>query len=39
MSGKRRAPGEGGIRKRADGRWEGIVDLGHTNGRRNTHSV
>jgi integrase len=39
MSGKRRGSGDGGIRKRADGRWEGIVDLGFQNGRRKTHSV
>jgi integrase len=31
---KRRGHGEGGIRKRADGRWEAAVDLGWEDGRR-----
>lgn len=30
----RRGRGEGGVRKRADGRWEGVVELGWTDGRR-----
>jgi len=29
MAGKRRARGEGGLYQRADGRWEGVVDLGY----------
>jgi integrase len=36
----RRGRGEGGIRKRKDGRWEGILDLGIVvDGRRKTKSV
>jgi len=31
---KRRGHGQGGIRKRADGRWEATVDLGWENGKR-----
>ncbi|MHB1507982.1 MAG: tyrosine-type recombinase/integrase [Acidimicrobiales bacterium] len=31
---KRRGSGEGGIRQRPDGRWEGSVDLGYQDGRR-----
>jgi integrase len=27
---RRRAPGEGSIRKRKDGRWEGTITVGHT---------
>lgn len=30
----RRGRGEGGIRQRADGRWEGSIDLGWTGGKR-----
>jgi integrase len=31
---KRRGQGEGGIRKRADGRWEGTISSGYVNGKR-----
>ncbi|MGH8996284.1 MAG: tyrosine-type recombinase/integrase, partial [Acidimicrobiales bacterium] len=31
---RRRGRGEGGIRKRADGRWEGTIDLDWSNGKR-----
>jgi integrase len=31
---KRRGQGEGGIRQRPDGRWEGTIDLGWTEGKR-----
>lgn len=31
---RRRGRGEGGIRKRSDGRWEGSVDLGWVSGKR-----
>jgi integrase len=31
---KRRGHGEGGIRHRSDGRWEGSIDLGWINGKR-----
>ena len=31
---ERRGKGEGGIRRRPDGRWEGTVDLGYRDGRR-----
>jgi hypothetical protein len=31
---KRRGTGEGGIRVRADGRWEGTIDLGYVDGKR-----
>ena len=31
---KKRANGEGNIRKRADGRWEGRYTAGYRNGRR-----
>jgi len=31
---QRRGRGEGGIRKRADGRWEASIDLGWENGKR-----
>jgi len=30
----RRGHGEGGVRKRPDGRWEGSIDLGWSNGKR-----
>lgn len=36
---RRRGPGEGGIHRRADGRWEGRVDLGWHAGRRVRRSV
>ncbi len=32
-SGKRRGPGDGTIRKRTDGRWEGRLRLGYENGK------
>ena len=31
MSGKRRPSGDGLIRKRSDGRWEGRIVVGHKN--------
>lgn len=31
---RRRAPNEGTIRKRADGRWEAVLHLGYSEGRR-----
>ncbi len=30
----RRGHGDGGIRRRADGRWEATIDLGWVNGKR-----
>jgi len=35
----RRGRGEGGLRKRADGRWEGKLDLGYVGGKRRRKSV
>jgi len=35
----RRGRGEGGVRKRADGRWEAIIDLGWSGGQRRRKSV
>ncbi|MGH9075485.1 MAG: site-specific integrase [Acidimicrobiales bacterium] len=34
MTGKRRGHGEGGIRRRPDGRWEATIDLGWERGKR-----
>jgi integrase len=36
---RRRAKGEGGIRKRVDGRWEGTIELGWQDGKRRRKSV
>jgi integrase len=35
----RRGHGEGGIRQRADGRWEATIDLGYRDGRRQRKSL
>jgi integrase len=35
---KRRAPGEGTIRKRADGRWEAVLHIGYDGGKRQRKS-
>jgi len=37
MTTSRRGHNEGGIRKRADGRWEASIDLGYQDGKRRRH--
>ncbi len=36
---KRRGPGDGGITRRKDGRWEAKIELGYRNGKRDRKSI